>query len=186
MLTSFEVRLEKGGRWDLTSALSSRPLGRAVASPNLFPRPISPMRSVPWPASAAMTCQGKRFSLFQRPLADSGAITMGHPQDPRRASTIHALHCQRGPRDSGRPFRRPKVSSEMSDLRRDPVAPASVSCWGKPVLKTDRLIGPDAKAKVAALRYALSAFIYVRFFAEEEKNDPGFRRQAGRPGPMSM
>ena len=46
---------------------------------------------------------------------------------------------------------------------------------GAPVVKTDSCIGPDAEAKVAALADGGVLLLEnVRFFAEEEKNDPAF------------
>jgi 3-phosphoglycerate kinase len=49
---------------------------------------------------------------------------------------------------------------------------------GKPVVKTDSCIGPDAEAKVAAMAAGDVVLLEnVRFFAEEEKNDAGFAAQ---------
>jgi phosphoglycerate kinase len=55
------------------------------------------------------------------------------------------------------------VAARLSDL------------LGAPVVKTDSCIGPDAEAKVAALADGGVLLLEnVRFFAEEEKNDPAF------------
>ena len=55
------------------------------------------------------------------------------------------------------------VAARLSDL------------LGAPVVKTDSCIGPDAEAKVAALADGGVVLLEnVRFFAEEEKNDPAF------------
>ena len=55
---------------------------------------------------------------------------------------------------------------------------------GKPVVKTDSCIGPDAEAKVGAMADGDVVLLEnVRFFAEEEKNEAGFAEKlAGLAG----
>jgi phosphoglycerate kinase len=56
-----------------------------------------------------------------------------------------------------------QVAARLSDL------------LGVPVAKTDSCVGPDAEAKVAALQDGGVVLLEnVRFFAEEENNDPAF------------
>jgi len=55
---------------------------------------------------------------------------------------------------------------------------------GKPVLQNRQLASAlDAEAKVAALaEWRCVLLENVRFFAEEEKNDPGFAAKLAAPG----
>ena len=60
-------------------------------------------------------------------------------------------------------------------MRLTPVAARLSELLGKPVIKTDSCIGPDAEAKVAAMADGDVVLLEnVRFFAEEEKNEAGF------------
>ncbi|APD47925.1 phosphoglycerate kinase [Synechococcus sp. CS-602] len=120
--------------------------------------------------------QGKRVLVrvdFNVPLADSGAIS----DDTRiRAAlpTIHALTAKGARVILAAHFGRPKGQVNEA-MRLTPVAARLSELLGKPVLKTDSCIGPDAEAKVAALADGDVLLLEnVRFFAEEEKNDPGF------------
>ncbi|WP_250394973.1 phosphoglycerate kinase, partial [Synechococcus sp. MU1655] len=60
-------------------------------------------------------------------------------------------------------------------MRLTPVAARLSELLGKPVTKTDSCIGADAEAKVNAMGNGDVVLLEnVRFFAEEEKNDPAF------------
>jgi phosphoglycerate kinase len=60
-------------------------------------------------------------------------------------------------------------------MRLTPVAARLSELLSKPVTKTDSCIGPDAEAKVNAMANGDVVLLEnVRFFAEEEKNDPAF------------
>ena len=74
-------------------------------------------------------------------------------------------------------FGRPK--GEVNEtMRLTPVAARLAELLGKPVVKTDSCIGPDADAKVAAMADGDVVLLEnVRFYAEEEKNEPGFAAQ---------
>ena len=74
-------------------------------------------------------------------------------------------------------FGRPK--GEVNEtMRLTPVAARLAELLGKPVVKTDSCIGPDADAKVAAMADGYVVLLEnVRFYAEEEKNEPGFAAQ---------
>ena len=74
-------------------------------------------------------------------------------------------------------FGRPK--GEVNEtMRLTPVAARLAERLGKPVVKTDSCIGPDADAKVAAMADGDVVLLEnVRFYAEEEKNEPGFAAQ---------
>jgi phosphoglycerate kinase len=119
--------------------------------------------------------RGKRVLVrvdFNVPLDDSGAIT----DDTRiRAALPTIAHL----RDNGAKvilaahFGRPKGVSE--GLRLTQVAARLSDLLGVPVEKTESCIGPDAEAKVAALAEGGVVLLEnVRFFAEEEKNNPAF------------
>jgi phosphoglycerate kinase len=71
---------------------------------------------------------------------------------------------------------RPKGVTE--DLRLTPVAKRLSELLGAPVAKADDVMGPDAKAKAAALENGQVLLLEnVRFHQEEEKNDPGFAKE---------
>jgi phosphoglycerate kinase len=70
-------------------------------------------------------------------------------------------------------FGRPKGVTES--LRLNPVAIRLSELLGKPVLKTDDCIGDEVAAQVNALNNGDVALLEnVRFYPEEEKNDPEF------------
>jgi len=120
--------------------------------------------------------RGKRVLVrvdFNVPQDDSGAIT----DDTRiraalptigflrnlGAKVILAAHFGRPKGQVNEGMRLTRVAARLSDL------------LGVPVEKTDSCIGPDAEAKVAALAEGGVVLLEnVRFFAEEEKNDPAF------------
>jgi len=113
---------------------------------------------------------------FNVPLDDTGAIT----DDTRiRAAlpTINHLISKGAKVILAAHFGRPK--GEVNEtMRLTPVAARLGELLAKPVMKTDSCIGPDAEAKVAAMAEGDVVLLEnVRFFAEEEKNDPGFAAQ---------
>ena len=120
--------------------------------------------------------RGKRVLVrvdFNVPLDDAGAIT----DDTRiraalptitdlsgkGARVLLAAHFGRPKGQVNEAMRLTAVAARLSDL------------LGTPVVKTDSCIGPDAEAKVATLADGGVVLLEnVRFFAEEEKNDPAF------------
>jgi len=73
-------------------------------------------------------------------------------------------------------FGRPKGVDEK--LRLNPVAARLSELLGKPVLKTDDSIGDEVTAQVNALKDGDVALLEnVRFYPEEEKNDPEFAKK---------
>jgi len=120
--------------------------------------------------------RGKRVLVrvdFNVPLDEGGAIT----DDTRiRAAlpTINHLSGQGARVLLAAHFGRPKGQVNES-MRLTAVAARLSELLGTPVAKTDSCIGPDAEAKVAALADGAVVLLEnVRFFAEEEKNDPAF------------
>jgi phosphoglycerate kinase len=120
--------------------------------------------------------RGKRVLVrvdFNVPLDDAGAIT----DDTRiRAAlpTINDLSGKGARVLLAAHFGRPKGQVNES-MRLTAVAARLSDLLGTPVVKTDSCIGPDAEAKVAALADGGVLLLEnVRFFAEEEKNDPAF------------
>jgi len=119
---------------------------------------------------------GKRVLVrvdFNVPLNDAGAIT----DDTRiRAAlpTINDLIGKGAKVILAAHFGRPK--GQVNDaMRLTPVAARLSELLSKPVTKTDSCIGPDAEAKVNAMANGDVVLLEnVRFFAEEEKNDPAF------------
>jgi phosphoglycerate kinase len=120
--------------------------------------------------------RGKRVLVrvdFNVPLDDAGAITddtriraalptIGYLRD-NGARVLLAAHFGRPKGQVNEGMRLTAVAARLSDL------------LGVPVAKTDSCIGPDAEAKVAALADGGVVLLEnVRFFAEEEKNDPAF------------
>ena len=110
---------------------------------------------------------------FNVPLDEAGAIS----DDTRiRAAlpTINHLISNGAKVILAAHFGRPK--GEVNEaMRLTPVAVRLTELLGKPVLKTESCIGPDAEAKVAAMTEGDVVLLEnVRFFAEEEKNDPVF------------
>ncbi|MCX5932905.1 MAG: phosphoglycerate kinase [Cyanobacteria bacterium] len=128
---------------------------------------------------SAADLQGKRVLVrvdFNVPLDDSGAIS----DDTRiRAAlpTINDLSAKGAKVILAAHFGRPK--GEVNEaMRLTPVAARLSELLGKPVVKTDSCIGPDAEAKVAAMADGDVVLLEnVRFFAEEEKNDTEFARK---------
>ncbi|CAK6694778.1 phosphoglycerate kinase [Synechococcus sp. CBW1107] len=128
---------------------------------------------------SAADLQGKRVLVrvdFNVPLDESGAIT----DDTRiRAAlpTIHDLISKSAKVILAAHFGRPK--GEVNEaMRLTPVAARLSELLGKPVVKTDSCIGPDAEAKVAAMADGDVVLLEnVRFFAEEEKNDTEFAKK---------
>jgi len=124
----------------------------------------------------AADLRGKRVLVrvdFNVPLDDAGAITddtriraalptIAHLRD-NGAKVILAAHFGRPKGQVNEGMRLTLVAARLSDL------------LGVPVVKTESCIGPDAEAKVAALGEGGVVLLEnVRFFAEEEKNEPGF------------
>ncbi len=120
--------------------------------------------------------RGKRVLVrvdFNVPLDDAGAITddtriraalptIGYLRD-NGARVLLAAHFGRPKGQVNEGMRLTAVAARLGDL------------LGIPVAKTDSCIGPDAEAKVAALGDGGVVLLEnVRFFAEEEMNDPAF------------
>jgi len=110
---------------------------------------------------------------FNVPLDDAGAITDDtriraalptiNDLSGKGARVLLAAHFGRPKGQVNEAMRLTAVAARLSDL------------LGAPVVKTDSCIGPDAEAKVAALADGGVVLLEnVRFFAEEEKNDPAF------------
>ena len=120
--------------------------------------------------------RGKRVLVrvdFNVPQDDSGAITddtriraalptIGFLRD-LGSKVILAAHFGRPKGQVNEGMRLTQVAARLSDL------------LGVPVTKTDSCIGEDAETKVAAMAEGGVVLLEnVRFFAEEEKNDPAF------------
>ena len=113
---------------------------------------------------------------FNVPLDDAGAITddtriraalptIAHLRE-HGAKVILAAHFGRPKGQVNEAMRLSAVAARLSEL------------LGLPVIKTESCIGADAEAKVAALAEGGVLLLEnVRFFAEEEKNDPAFAEQ---------
>ena len=125
---------------------------------------------------SAVDLRGKRVLVrvdFNVPLDDAGAITddtriraalptIGYLRD-NGARVLLAAHFGRPKGQVNEGMRLTAVAARLSDL------------LGVPVAKTDSCIGADAEAKVAALGDGGVVLLEnVRFFAEEENNDPAF------------
>ena len=123
--------------------------------------------------------RGKRVLVrvdFNVPQDESGAITddtriraalptIGFLRD-LGAKVILAAHFGRPKGQVNEGMRLTQVAARLSDL------------LGVPVTKTDSCIGEDAETKVAAMAEGGVVLLEnVRFFAEEEKNDPAFAEQ---------
>jgi phosphoglycerate kinase len=73
---------------------------------------------------------------------------------------------------------RPKPGEDNSKLKLDPVAKRLSELLGQPVIKCDDCIGDEVAAKVGAMERGQVALLEnVRFYAEEEKNDPEFAKK---------
>jgi triosephosphate isomerase len=73
----------------------------------------------------------------------------------------------------GRPKNGPEAKFSMK-----PTAERLSELLGKPVIMAEDVIGPDAKAKAAALKEGEILMLEnVRFHKEEEKNDPAFAKE---------
>ncbi|MCP9818911.1 phosphoglycerate kinase [Synechococcus sp. Cruz-9H2] len=128
---------------------------------------------------SAADLQGKRVLVrvdFNVPLDESGAIS----DDTRiRAAlpTITDLTAKGARVILAAHFGRPK--GEVNEaMRLTPVAARLSELLGKPVVKTESCIGPDAEAKVAAMADGDVVLLEnVRFFADEEKNETEFARK---------
>ncbi len=71
-----------------------------------------------------------------------------------------------------------KAKGELKKLSLAPIAERISQYLGRPVVMASDVIGPDAKAKVAALKDGdVMLLENVRFHAEEEKNDPAFAKE---------
>ena len=77
---------------------------------------------------------------------------------------------------------RPK-GKKNPEFTQKPVADALAKALGKPVAFAPDCIGPEAKAVVDALKPGEFAMLEnVRFYAEEEKNDPEFAKKLAEMG----
>ena len=113
---------------------------------------------------------------FNVPLDESGVIT----DDTRiRAAlpTIRDLVGKGAKVILAAHFGRPK-GQVVDSLRLTPVAARLSELLGQTVTKTNSCIGPEAAAQAAALQPGHVLLLEnVRFFQEEEKNDPTFAQQ---------
>ena len=127
--------------------------------------------------------RGKRVLMrvdFNVPIQD-GAIT----DDKRIRAALPSIEnlLERGGRvvlmsHLGRP--KGKV---VEELRLNLVAERLAELLGKPVKKLDDCIGPEVEAAVNSLQDGEVALLEnVRFYAEEEKNDPEFAAQLAKLG----
>lgn len=128
---------------------------------------------------SAADLAGKRVLVrvdFNVPLDDAGKIT----DDTRiRAAlpTIQHLTSNGAKVILASHFGRPK-GKVVDSMRLTPVAARLSELLGQPVVKTDSCIGDEAAAKVAAMNNGDVVLLEnVRFFAEEEANDPEFSKQ---------
>jgi phosphoglycerate kinase len=113
---------------------------------------------------------------FNVPLNDGGAIT----DDTRIRAALPTINHLKGHGAKvilAAHFGRPKGQVNEA-MRLTPVAARLSELLGVSVVKTESAIGPDAEAKVAAMAEGDVLLLEnVRFFAEEEKNDPAFAAQ---------
>ena len=86
------------------------------------------------------------------------------PADEQAAATAKALEAAKGDRTK---FSLKPVADRLAEL-------------GIPVTFATDIIGPDAKAKVAAMKNGTAVLLEnIRFDAREEKNDPDFSKELG-------
>jgi phosphoglycerate kinase len=123
--------------------------------------------------------RGKRVLVrvdFNVPLNDGGAIT----DDTRIRAALPTINHLKGHGAKvilAAHFGRPKGQVNEA-MRLTPVAARLSELLGVTVVKTESAIGPDAEAQVAAMAEGDVLLLEnVRFFAEEEKNDPAFAAQ---------
>jgi phosphoglycerate kinase len=113
---------------------------------------------------------------FNVPLNDGGAIT----DDTRIRAALPTINHLKGHGAKvilAAHFGRPKGQVNEA-MRLTPVAARLSELLGVSVVKTESAIGPDAEAQVAAMAEGDVLLLEnVRFFAEEEKNDPAFAAQ---------
>ncbi|XGV88650.1 MAG: phosphoglycerate kinase [Limnothrix sp. BL-A-16] len=128
---------------------------------------------------SAADVAGKRVLVrvdFNVPLDDAGKIT----DDTRvRAAlpTIQDLTGKGAKVILTSHFGRPK-GKVVDSMRLTPVAVRLSELLGKPVVKTDDCIGDEAAATVAAMNDGDVVLLEnVRFYAEEEANDPEFSKK---------
>ena len=133
-------------------------------------------------ALTADELRGKRVLVrvdFNVPLDESGAIT----DDTRIRAALPTIRdlVNKGARVIlAAHFGRPKGQVNDS-MRLTPVAARLSELLAKPVPKTESCIGADAEAKVAAMADGDVLLLEnVRFFAEEEQNDPGFAQSLAK------
>lgn len=123
-------------------------------------------------------------------LADNGAAVilcshMGRPHnifnktlklDKKEKKKIEAL--PESEREAATAAALEKAKGDVTKLSLAPVAKKLSELLGKNVIMASDVIGPDAKAKAAALKPGEIMLIEnVRFHEEEEKNDPDFAKE---------
>jgi phosphoglycerate kinase len=133
-------------------------------------------------ALTADELRGKRVLVrvdFNVPLDESGAIT----DDTRIRAALPTIRdlVNKGARVIlAAHFGRPKGLVNDS-MRLTPAAARLSELLAKPVPKTESCIGADAEAQVAAMADGDVLLLEnVRFFAEEERNDPGFAQSLAK------
>ncbi|MBW4432068.1 MAG: phosphoglycerate kinase [Pelatocladus maniniholoensis HA4357-MV3] len=127
---------------------------------------------------SATDLSGKRAFVrvdFNVPVDDAGKIT----DDTRIRAALPTIQdlVQKGAKVIlASHFGRPKGVDEK--LRLTPVAKRLSELLGQEVVKTDDCIGDDVAAKVGALQNGQVMLLEnVRFYKEEEKNDPEFAKK---------
>ena len=123
-------------------------------------------------------------------LADNGAAVilcshLGRPHnvfneklklDKKEQKKVDALPAEE--QEAAKAAMLEKAKGDVKKLSLAPVAKRLSELLGKPVTMASDVIGPDAKAKAAALKPGEVMLIEnVRFHAEEEKNDPAFAKE---------
>lgn len=101
----------------------------------------------------------EKIKLDKKEIAKIEAL----PESEREAATAAAIE---------------KAKGDVKKFSLAPVAAKIAEYLGKPVIMAADVIGPDAKAKAAALKPGdVMLLENVRFHAEEEKNDPNFAKE---------